>query len=133
MEKHIPTTQMLSISEDDLKAQSTPHDRITFALDNDEYKGRNSSRNMGILENRRRSQSRDSMSIHSARRRIDPSVALPPQFRTVSFGIEEEKKRKKKHAASFATDVDMKKDKATAAEIEFSKVDYHITSVCTFS
>lgn len=121
------TTQGLSKPVDELRAQTAPPDRITYALDNDEHKGRNFSSNFGILRDRRRSLSRDSMSIRSARRRIDPGVTLPPQFRTLSFGINEGKKR----AASFGTDANMKKESATVAEIEFSDIDYHVVSVWT--
>ncbi|KXT11694.1 hypothetical protein AC579_6492 [Pseudocercospora musae] len=74
-----------------------------------------------------RSRSRDSsMSIRSARRSIDPSIALPPLFRTLSFGLEESKRR------SFAKDERPSKSKPKSsreqAQIEFSDIDYHRAS-----
>jgi sodium/potassium-transporting ATPase subunit alpha len=63
------------------------------------------------------------MSIHSARRSVDPALALPPQFRTLSFGIEDSKRR------SFAKDEKPEKTKAKQAEIEFNEIDYHKVNV----
>ncbi|KAK4549384.1 hypothetical protein LTR36_006381 [Oleoguttula mirabilis] len=83
--------------------------RITYAPDIDERKGFGHRSSLG------RSRSRDSISIRSVRRTIDPSVILPPQFRTLSFGIEETKRQtqaKKKPAA-----------------IEFGDMDYHTLSI----
>ncbi|GIZ44915.1 hypothetical protein CKM354_000809900 [Cercospora kikuchii] len=70
-----------------------------------------------------RSRSRDSsISIRTNRRSIDPSIALPPQFRTLSFGIEEDKRR-----LSLANAAQKKKPKTKkqAAQIEIGDIDYH--------
>ncbi|KAK5125068.1 hypothetical protein LTR85_001259 [Meristemomyces frigidus] len=77
----------------------------------------------GYRSSRRRSPSRDSMSIHSARRSIDPSIVLPPQFRTLSFGIEESKRQ------VFQEKYHQKKDGKKPAAIEFGDMDYHTVSV----
>lgn len=65
------------------------------------------------------------MSIRTARRSIDPSIALPPQFRTLSFGLEESKRR------SFAKDEKPRKSKSKKeqAQIELGNVDYHLASI----
>ncbi|KAH6646966.1 Na,H/K antiporter P-type ATPase [Truncatella angustata] len=65
----------------------------------------------------RRTHSRGSMSIHSvrSRREVDPSIALPIQYRTVSFGIEESK-------AKDAVELEKAKDVATK---ELSSLEWH--------
>lgn len=68
----------------------------------------------------RRSLSRDSsISMRTARRSIDPSIALPPQFRTLSFGIEEH------HRQPFTKEAPQKSSK----EIEFVDIDHHTLPV----
>jgi len=67
----------------------------------------------------------DSLSIRPARRSIDPSLILPPQYRTISYDIEhsnrvkanEEKKQKKDKA------------KAKGADIEFNNIEHHKKSL----
>ena len=62
--------------------------------------------------------------VGSVRRSVDPALVLPPQFRTLSFGIEDSKRRE------FAVDDKKKqKDKAKSTEIQFSDLDYHKASV----
>lgn len=60
--------------------------------------------------------------IGPARRSVDPALVLPPQFRTLSFGIEDSKREE------FAKDKEKPKDKAQAAEIQFGDIDYHKAS-----
>lgn len=75
---------------------------------------------------RPRTSSRDSsLSIRTTRRSIDPSIALPPLFRTLSYGIEEHKRK------SFAEEFqkpskETKKEKT--GEIDFKDIDYHTAS-----
>jgi sodium/potassium-transporting ATPase subunit alpha len=71
------------------------------------------------------------MSIRSARRSIDPSIALPPAFRTLSYGIEEEKRRSvsKHEKISSMTSKSKKQDKKQAVEADFGDIDYHLSSV----
>lgn len=82
-----------------------------------------------------RSRSRDDMSIRSARRSIDPSIVLPPAFRTLSYGIEEEKRRSvSKHEklsslTSKSKSKSKKKDKKQAVEADFGDIDYHLSSI----
>ncbi|KAK6222710.1 hypothetical protein LQW54_000891 [Pestalotiopsis sp. IQ-011] len=68
----------------------------------------------------RRTHSRGSMSIHSvrSRREVDPSIALPIQYRTVSFNIEETKAKDAAEAA---------KAKDTATK-ELSSLEWHTLS-----
>ncbi|KAK0345692.1 hypothetical protein LTR02_005256 [Friedmanniomyces endolithicus] len=100
----------------ELERQASPRGpRIRYAAD---Y--REGERGGNRLD-RMRSRSRDSISIHSTRRSIDPSIALPPQFRTLSFSIEEGKRQQ-------AID-EKKKAQAKPAEIEFGSMDYHTTAV----
>ncbi|KAK3067368.1 hypothetical protein LTR53_015804 [Teratosphaeriaceae sp. CCFEE 6253] len=104
----------------ELERQASPTGgRIRYAPDNCE--GRESERREGKL-NRIRPRSRDSISIHSTRRSIDPSVALPPQFRTLSFSIEEGKRKQ-------VEDEKRKAAQAKPAEIEFGSMDYHTAAV----
>lgn len=78
-----------------------------------------------------RSRSRDSMSIRSARRSVDPSIILPPQFRTLSFGIEEGQRRNvatnDKPSARKSKSKSQSKKQATQAE--FGDIDYHLASI----
>lgn len=76
-----------------------------------------------------RSRSRDSMSIHSARRNIDPSIILPPQFRTLSFGIEEGKRQLEKPSVTKTKKGSKKQSKKQAAQAGFESIDYHLTSI----
>lgn len=105
------------VIEHDLERADTnvPRGRITFAEDGDANRRRRLSRRDSV----------DSMSIHSIRQRrsIDPGVALPPHFRTLSFGIEQSKSKQ-----------DLAKEEATKkskkdAQIDFADVDYHLISV----
>lgn len=103
-----------------LERQALLRDRIAYAPDI-----RDGERRESRLD-RRRSLSRDSMSIRSARRSIDPSIALPPQFRTLSFNIEEGRRQA-------AIEDERKQREKTAktkpAEIEFGDLDYHTAPV----
>ncbi|KAK0933860.1 hypothetical protein LTR29_014548 [Friedmanniomyces endolithicus] len=101
----------------ELERQASPRGpRIRYATDS-----REGERGGNRLD-RMRSRSRDSISIHSTRRSIDPSIALPPQFRTLSFSIEEGKCQQ-------AIEDEKKKAQAKPAEIEFGSMDYHTTAV----
>ncbi len=110
-----------SAREADLERQVT-RGRITYAP---EVEARIERRLAfcGIQHSRARSRSRDSISIHPSRRSVDPALALPPQFRTLSFGIEDSKR------GNFAKNEKPKKTKAQQAEIDFNDLDYHIASV----
>ncbi|KAF2225003.1 hypothetical protein BDZ85DRAFT_233323 [Elsinoe ampelina] len=92
--------------------------KITFADDDDLALRRRVSRRDSI----------DSMSIHTIRQRrsIDPSIALPPHFRTLSFNIEHSKS--KFDEARSERSSKKKKDKS-GAEIDFSETDFHTVSV----
>ncbi|EME45193.1 hypothetical protein DOTSEDRAFT_71046 [Dothistroma septosporum NZE10] len=99
--------------------------RVTYATD---IRPRHvSTDRFGRSGSHARSRSRDSsMSIRTTRRSIDPSIILPPQFRTLSFGIDEANRR------SFAKDEKPtksrkkdKKDKKDSAQFELGSVDYH--------
>lgn len=61
----------------------------------------------------------------SVRRSVDPALVLPPQFRTLSFGIEDSKKRQFAEGDKRKT----KTDPAKLTEIRFSDIDYHKASV----
>nr|POE79899.1 isoform 3 of sodium/potassium-transporting atpase subunit alpha-1 [Quercus suber] len=115
------TEQRLSISE--LEDQQLPRGRITYAQDVEDRPRPNAR--VGTVLSRSRSRDRDSMSIHSiARRRsVDPSIALPPQFRTLSFGIDEDQKR------NVIKDEKSNPKVTKPKEIEFGEIDYHTTSV----
>lgn len=104
------------------RVTSNDRGRVTYASD---IRPRRTS-TAGLERRRQRSRSRDSsMSIRTARRSIDPSIALPPQFRTLSFGIEENKRKSftKDEKAKAAT------EKKKATEIELENIDYHTTSI----
>lgn len=120
-EKHTNTELTLTMSE--LERQQSPRGRITYAQDVEQHP--NLKRRTNARLSRSRSRDRDSMSIHSITRRrsVDPSIVLPPQFRTLSFGIDEDRKGRP------TKDAKGKKDQASAAEIEFAEVDYHTASV----
>ncbi|GAM86309.1 hypothetical protein ANO11243_043210 [Dothideomycetidae sp. 11243] len=66
------------------------------------------------------------MSIHSIRQRrsIDPGIALPPHFRTLSFNIEHSKSK-----ADLALDKNEGKKAKKEAEIDFADIDFHTISV----
>jgi sodium/potassium-transporting ATPase subunit alpha len=119
-----PITERTLTEASDLEGQLPPRGRITYADDVeplDRVRRRSSHR---------RSLSRDSMSIRPARQSVDPSVALPPQFRTLSFNIEESKRAELKAAKEKAVkDEQLKKEKAKSAEIEFTNLDYHTAPV----
>lgn len=91
--------------------------RVTYAPDVDERRG------FGYKSSRTRASSMGSLSIRSARRSIDPSIILPPQFRTLSFGIEESKRH------TFQNDYQPNKGQEKPAAIEFGDMEYHILSV----
>ncbi|KAK5726656.1 hypothetical protein LTR15_002544 [Elasticomyces elasticus] len=115
MEK--PKAEALVSTMSELERQASPQGgRIRYAVDPREDDRR------GSRMNRIRSRSRDSMSIHSTRRSIDPSVALPPQFRTLSFSIEEGKRKQ-------ALEDEKRKAKSKPADIEFGSMDYHTANV----
>ena len=76
-----------SMSDLDLEGQTQPRGRITYADDTNTIE-RQTRKSTHI-----RSRSRDSMSIRSVRRSVDPSIALPPAFRTLSFGIDDSHRR----------------------------------------
>lgn len=86
----IPTNRKsvsMSNEENQLERQASRHGRITYGSDvNERWRPEHEG-------SRRRSLSRDSMSIRSARRSVDPSIALPPQLRTLSFSIESSKRQ----------------------------------------
>jgi sodium/potassium-transporting ATPase subunit alpha len=69
------------------------------------------------------------MSIRSARRSIDPSIILPPQFRTLSFGLEEGKRQNEKSSPEKGKKETKKQSKKQAAQVEIGNIDYHLTSV----
>ncbi|KAI5270318.1 cation-transporting ATPase pacL [Aureobasidium subglaciale] len=75
---------MSSQVQEDVSEQKVP--RITYANDVE-----NHPRTMRVS----RRMSTDSMSIHSLSRQrsVDPSLVLPPQFRTLSFDVEQSKTR----------------------------------------
>ena len=54
---------------------------------------------------------------------MDPALVLPPQFRTLSFGIEDSKRR------SFAKDEKKDEKKSKPEEIGFNNIDYHTASI----
>ncbi|KAF4554176.1 E1-E2 ATPase-like protein 6 [Elsinoe fawcettii] len=91
--------------------------KITFA-DNDD---------LALRRRVSRRDSIDSMSIHSIRQRrsIDPSVALPPHFRTLSFNIEHSKSKFDEARSERSG----KKSKKSGAEIDFTETDFHTVSV----
>lgn len=113
--------EALALEVDAAEQPTSPMGRVTYAPDVEA--GREARRT--ARASRRRSASRDSISIRSIRRReVDPSVALPPQFRTLSFGIEENHRLEAAGAAQ-------RREKGTTkpAEIEFGSIDYHIAAV----
>ncbi|KAK4561596.1 hypothetical protein LTR86_004275 [Recurvomyces mirabilis] len=114
-----PKEPDLSMSE--LERQMLPRGRITYAPETDYARVGSTRRN----KNQSRSLSRDSISIHTARRSIDPAIVLPPAFRTLSFEIEEGKRK------AALEDEKKRRDQAARkpAEIEFREMDYHIASV----
>ncbi|KAM3416985.1 hypothetical protein BST61_g8570 [Cercospora zeina] len=76
-----------------------------------------------------RSRSRDSsISIRTTRRSIDPSIVLPPQFRTLSFGIEEDKRRLSVANVVEKASKKKPKNKKQAAQVEIGDIDYHKAS-----
>ncbi|WPH03057.1 Hypothetical protein R9X50_00593100 [Acrodontium crateriforme] len=101
-----------------IERQASPRGRITYAPGIDERGDR-----VTRPEGRARSRSRGSMSIHSARRTVDPSSVLPPVFRTKSFEIEEGQRRTSTFEAA------RKNAKTKTTEIEFNDLDYHTAPV----
>ena len=80
---------MDSDSEPDIE-KSGPADRIRWQATYDVSRGRTRGRAGQASSSRHRSHSAGSLSIRSARsRQVEPNVALPIQYRTVSFNIEE--------------------------------------------
>ncbi|KAH9845047.1 PMR1-Ca++-transporting P-type ATPase located in Golgi [Teratosphaeria destructans] len=108
----------LSVSSD-LEHVASPRGRITYADDVEQLPRRRTSREVRI----RRSHSReDSLSIRLARRgSVDPALILPPTYRTISFDIEEGKRRAEKAVKH----EEAKKSKAKPGAIEFGGLDYH--------
>lgn len=125
------------LPDDDLERQQT-RGRIAYAPDVDTQM---QAREQRARARHSRSRSRDSMSIRksqrsgiwlevltgcvkgSVRRSVDPALVLPPQFRTLSFGIEDSKRRK------IAEEDRKKQGKAKSTEIQFRAIDYHKTSI----
>ena len=67
---------------------------------------------------------------------VEPGLVLPPQFRTVSFGIDERRRSlaldaadEKRAALSAKKQKKGSKSGSKAAEIELGNVDYHIASI----
>ncbi|KAB5583399.1 putative H /K ATPase alpha subunit [Coniochaeta sp. 2T2.1] len=107
---------MDSDSEPDLE-KSTPADRIRWQDSQHARRGRTRDRGQPS-SSMPRSHSAGSMSIHSVRsRQVEPNVALPIQYRTVSFNIEESKGRDAVLAQVY--------DKTTR---ELSDLDWHTIS-----
>ncbi|TKX27473.1 cation-transporting ATPase-like protein [Elsinoe australis] len=110
-----PKTSTVDIERADTTL-STPGKpgKITFA-DNDD---------LNLRRRLSRRDSIDSMSIHTIRQRrsIDPSVALPPHFRTLSFNIEHSKSK-------FDEARPQKASKKKSTDIDFTEIDFHTTSV----
>lgn len=87
---------MDSDSEPDLE-KSAPADRIRW---HDEHTARGRTGQSSASRALHRSHSAGSLSIRSARsRQVDPNIALPVQYRTVSFNIEESKAKDVANAA----------------------------------
>uniref|UniRef100_A0A2D3UNA7 Related to PMR1-Ca++-transporting P-type ATPase located in Golgi n=1 Tax=Ramularia collo-cygni TaxID=112498 RepID=A0A2D3UNA7_9PEZI len=109
----------------DLERMTSNRGRVTYAPS---FRERRTSNGRDV---RARSRSRDSMSIRSTRRSIDPSIVLPPQFRTLSFGIEEGKRQSEKPSLSLPKrkKESKKQSKKQAAQAEFGSIDYHLASV----
>ena len=101
-----------SVSTSELEHQGLARGRIRYAPDVDGH----------LRSSSRRSRSRDSLSIGPARRSIDPALVLPPQFRTLSFGIEDQKRQ------IFAKGEKRQKENAKPTEIGFEDIDYHKAS-----
>ena len=121
-----------TVTVDEAERPATPtRGRITYASD----VGRRRTSMSGVERGHGRSRSRDSsMSIRPASRQVDPSIALPPMYRTVSFGIDDrrrslalEEKRVNEKKAKKESKTPKKGPKA--AEIEFDNIDYHTASV----
>lgn len=79
-------SQALSTTEDVLPARG----RVQYAAD---VLSRLDRADTERSRSRSRRGSFDSMSIRPARRSIDPALALPPQYRTMSFNIEESQRK----------------------------------------
>ncbi|EMC92318.1 hypothetical protein BAUCODRAFT_38353 [Baudoinia panamericana UAMH 10762] len=98
---------------------------ITYASDTFEERGR-VHRTATSLSNRRPRSRDSSISIHRVNSTVDPSLALPPQYRTVSYGVEERQRREqsKREVAS-----SRRKPQSTPAETAYANIDYHKLSV----
>lgn len=118
MEQSVEPSKQAAVHYD--TEEEAAHGRTTLrydpAIDN-----QLEQRQSRVATPRHRSRSRDSMSIRPARRSIDPALALPPQYRTLSFGIEESKRQRLPHVGKSAKDV----TRARQAQIDFEDVDYH--------
>ncbi|QIX01269.1 hypothetical protein AMS68_006786 [Peltaster fructicola] len=122
-----PATDSVAFGDDVERQQIGRGRNLTFASDLNDRLMRTTSRS----RSRSRRGSMDSMSIHTAgrRRSVDPSLALPPQFRTLSFNIDESKR--KSFNIKDTIPHSEKSKKAKPAEIEFSNVDNHTASIDT--
>lgn len=110
----------------DLERYASNRGRVTYAPSIRARRGSNGR------DGHARSRSRDSMSIRSNRRSVDPSIILPPQFRTLSFGIEEGKRRsfsKNEELPTRKSKKSKSQSKKQAAQAEFGDIDYHLASI----
>lgn len=113
----------LTTDSADLERVTSNRGRVTYAPS---IRARRTSNDRNVHT---RSRSRDSMSIRSARRNIDPSIILPPQFRTLSFGLEEGKRQNEKSSALKSKKESKKQSKKQAAQVEIGNIDYHLASI----
>lgn len=108
----------------DLERATSNRGRVTYAPS---IRARRTSNGR---DGHQRSRSRDSMSIMSSRRRsIDPSIILPPQFRTLSFGIDESNRRSFAKNEKPPTRRSKKQNKKEAAQADFGDIDHHTASI----
>ncbi|KAI5362254.1 Putative P-type ATPase, HAD superfamily, P-type ATPase, transmembrane domain superfamily [Septoria linicola] len=125
---HLPKAHTIAAGELE-RVTSNDRGRITYATDVRPRRTSTERLERGRGGSHARSRSRDSsMSIRTTRRSIDPSIVLPPQFRILSFGIEESKRRSfAKHEApsKFTKSKSKNKSKKQATQIELGSIDYH--------
>nr|OQO31842.1 hypothetical protein B0A51_00848 [Rachicladosporium sp. CCFEE 5018] len=97
----------------------------------DDVDGRRTRRASTSRSRSRRRDSMDSMSIRQARRSVDPALVLPPQYRTMSFNIEEGRRRSMRAETEKLKESKSSKSKKGAkagdAKIEFNDIKYHKT------
>lgn len=108
-------------------SENTTIDRGRITYDDDVQFHPRRANTAGGGSSRQRSSSRDSsLSIRTARRSIEPHIALPPLFRTLSYGIEEHKWKSFAEEDQKPTKVD---ERRKATEIDFKDIDYHTATV----